>query len=342
MLLRLCLWPGAVRHPNRRSRCLTRGDSEKLHEAIRVLPRFFKAHGHGNDYLVFEQGEGPQLTPLLIRRICHPHRGPGADGLVVAESAQAGSVAMLRMFNPDGREFERSGNGLRIAGVYLTRVGRRGAERFPVEVAGDEVWLEVSGPDGAGVWDVSADLGRVEFPDGPPFLASGRLNDGGTVPLRLSAPDGGDAVVEVMPVSVGNPHAVAIREGWSRREVEHYGPLIATHPAFPCGTNVQFAELRVGGKIAIRIWERGVGATSASGTSACAAVAAALKSGLVPGGRTTVQMEGGSMDVDLGADWSVRLRGPVEEVCTGELTTAFLRAHANQQNDPDRQKEDVG
>jgi len=207
---------------------LTRGDSEKLHEAIRVLPRFFKAHGHGNDYLVFEQGEGPQLTPLLIRRICHPHRGPGADGLVVVESEQAGSVAMLRMFNPDGREFERSGNGLRIAGVYLTRVGRRGAERFPVEVAGDEVWLEVSGPDGAGVWDVSADMGRVEFPDGPPFLASGRLNDGGTVPLRLSAPDGGDAVVAVMPVSVGNPHAVALREGWSRREVEHYGPLIAT------------------------------------------------------------------------------------------------------------------
>ncbi len=294
-----------------------------MHESIRVLPRFFKAHGHGNDYLVFEQGGGPLLTPFLIRRICHRHRGPGGDGLVVVESARAGSPATLRMFNPDGREFERSGNGLRIAGVYLTRVGR-GGDRFPVEVAGDEVWLEVSGPDGEGVWDVSADLGRVEFPDGPPFLASGRLKDGGTVTLRLSAPDGGDAVVKVMPVSVGNPHAVAMREGWSRREVEHYGPLIAVHPAFPRGTNVQFAELAPGGRIAIRIWERGVGATSASGTSACAAVAAAVKFGLVPGGRTIVVMEGGNMDVELGADWSVRLRGPVEEVCTGELTKAFL------------------
>ena len=159
------------------------------------------------------RGNGPLLTPLLVRRICHPHRGPGADGLVVVESARAGSPATLRMFNPDGREFERSGNGLRIAGVYLTRVGRGGAARFPVEVAGDEVWLEVSGPDGEGVWDVSADMGRVEFPDGPPFLASGRLKDGGTVPLRLSAPERGDAVVEVMPVSVGNPHAVAMRGG---------------------------------------------------------------------------------------------------------------------------------
>ncbi|MCY3610729.1 MAG: diaminopimelate epimerase [Gemmatimonadetes bacterium] len=313
-----------------------------MHESIRIVPRFFKAHGHGNDYLIFEQGDGPLVTPLLIRRICHPHRGPGADGVVVVESARPGSPAMLRMFNPDGREFERSGNGLRIAGVYLTRVGRRGAERFPVEVAGDEVWLEVSGPDGEGVWDVTADMGRVEFPDGPPFLAPGRLQGGGTVPLRLSAPAGGDAVVQVMPVSVGNPHAVAIREGWGRREVEHYGPLIAAHPAFPRGTNVQFAELPVGGRIAIRIWERGVGATSASGTSACAAVAAAVKSGLASAGRTTVLMEGGNMDVDLGADWSVRLRGPVEEVCTGELTRAFLRAHANQQNEPDGQKKDIG
>ncbi|MDE2803911.1 MAG: diaminopimelate epimerase [Gemmatimonadota bacterium] len=313
-----------------------------MHEAIRILPRFFKAHGHGNDYLVFEQGDGPLLTPLLIRRICHPHRGPGADGLVVVESAQAGSPATLRMFNPDGREFERSGNGLRIAGVYLSRVEKTDTGPFPVEVAGDEVWLDVSGPDAEGLWDVSADMGRVEFPSGPPFLALGLLEDGGTVSLALSTPEGGDARVRVMPVSVGNPHAVAIRKGWSRREVDHYGPLISAHPAFPRGTNVQFAEFPVGGRIAIRIWERGVGATSASGTSACAAVAAAVKSGLVPGGRTIVRMEGGNMEVELGGDWSVRLRGPVEEVCTGELTTAFLRAHANQQNDPDCQKEDVG
>ena len=295
-----------------------------MHEPIRVRPRFFKAHGHGNDYLVFERGDGPLLTPVQIRRICHPHRGPGADGLVVVESARMDAPAGLRMFNPDGREFERSGNGLRIAGVYLARAGRRGPEPFPVEVCGDEVWLDVSGPDADGLWDVSADMGRVEFPTGPPFLAAGRLGEGGTVPLRLSTPGGGQALVEVMPVSVGNPHAVAIRESWSRREVGHYGPLIAAHAAFPRGTNVQFAESAIGGRIAIRIWERGVGATSASGTSACAVVAAAVKSGLVPGGRTTVLMEGGEMDVELGGDWSARLRGPVEEVCTGELTAAFL------------------
>ena len=295
-----------------------------MHEAIRVLPRFFKAHGHGNDYLVLERGAGPLLTTRLIRRICHPHRGPGADGLVIVESAPEGAPARLRMFNPDGREFERSGNGLRIAGVYLARAGQTGGGPFPVVVAGDEVWLEVSGPGADGLWDASAAMGPVEFPAGPPFLATGRLGDGGVVSLRLSTPGGRERRVDVVPVSVGNPHAVAIRSGWSRQEVEHYGPLISAHAAFPRGTNVQFAELPAGGRIAIRIWERGVGATTASGTSACAAVAAVVRSGLAPCGRMAVLMEGGDMEVELAADWSVRLRGPVGEVCTGELTAAFL------------------
>ena len=303
---------------------MTRGDSEKLHEAIRVLPRFFKAHGHGNDYLVLEEGDGPLLTPRLIRRMCSRHRGAGADGLVVVESGADGAPARLRMFNPDGGEFERSGNGLRIAGVYLRREGRVGDGPFRVEVAGDEVGLDVAGRGADGVWDVRADMGRVEFPAGPPFVAPGRVGGGGVVALRLASPGGRAGRVEVMPVSMGNPHAVAFRESWRPRDVEHYGPLITAHEAFPAGTNVQFAEAPAGHRIAIRIWERGVGMTSSSGTSACAAVAAAVRSGFMPPGRSKVLMEGGSMEVELGADWAVRLRGPVEEVCTGELTAGFL------------------
>ena len=317
-----------------------------MHEAIRVLPRFFKAHGHGNDYLVLEEGDGPLLTPLLIRRVCHRHRGAGADGLVVVERGAEGAPARLRMFNPDGGEFERSGNGLRIAGVYLRREGRVGDGPFRVEVAGDEVGLDVAGPDAGGAWDVRADMGRVEFPRGPPFVAPGRVGGGGVVALRLESPGGGTGRVEVMPVSVGNPHAVAFRESWRRPDVEHYGPLITAHAAFPAGTNVQFAEAPAGHRIAIRIWERGVGMTSASGTSACAAVAAAVRSGFMAPGRSKVLMEGGSMEVEVGADWSVRLRGPVEEVCTGELTAGFLagplRAHPEQEDDPDGQEEQIG
>ena len=141
-------------------------------------PAFFKAHGHGNDYLVLEEGEGPALTAALVRRICDRHRGPGGDGIVVVRAGWRSGEPRLRMFNPDGGEFERSGNGLRIAGVYLRRRGRVGDEPFSVVVGGDRVWLRVTGPDVRGVWDVRADMGRVTFPDGPPFVAAGWVSQG--------------------------------------------------------------------------------------------------------------------------------------------------------------------
>ena len=318
---------------------------------LRVLSRFFKAHGHGNDYLVLEEGPGPVLTPALVRRICHRRRGPGADGVVVVESVPEGTEARLRMFNADGGEFERSGNGLRIAGVHLRHSGRAGDGPFAVTVGGDRVWLEVDGPGPDGVYDARADMGGVAFPAGPPFVAPGRVGPGGRVTLLLPSPSGGgNSRVELVPVSVGNPHAVAFREAWTLSEVEHYGPLIATSDAFPRGTNVQFAALPAGREIAIRIWERGVGRTTSSGTSACAAVAAAVKSGLMPAGRAAVSMEGGAMEVELADDWSVRLRGPVEEVCFGEFARGFLtRApgaasgpHPEQEDDRGGEEEEVG
>ena len=291
---------------------------------MRIRPRFFKAHGHGNDYLVFEEGEGPVLTPGLVRRICDRHRGPGGDGIVVVEAGAPGAETRLRMFNPDGGEFERSGNGLRVAGVFLRRRGTAGEGWFPVWVGGGRLRLCVSGPGRHGTWDARAEMGRVVFPAGPPFVAPGRAGEDGRVALDLARPRGGGrSRIEIVPVSVGNPHAVAFRPAWSRAEVDHYGPLICTNPAFPQGANVQFARVPDGREVRIRIWERGVGRTTASGTSACAAVAAAVKRGLMPPGPARVRMEGGAMEVELGDDWRIRLRGPVEEVCVGELASGF-------------------
>lgn len=327
-----------------------------MREPLRILPGFFKAHGHGNDYLVFKEGDGAPLTPELVRRICDRHRGPGADGIVVVEgvggagavvggaaaggaavggaaggTVAGGAVVGLRMFNPDGGEFERSGNGLRIAGVFLRRRARVGREWFPVAVGGDLVRVRVPGPGprADGVWDASVEMGRVGFPAGPPFVAPGSVDDEGRVTLTLPLPGGEGAVrMRALAVSVGNPHAVVFGRRRSRAEVEHFGPLIGAAGAFPQGANVQFAEVggggggaagAPGGGIGVRIWERGVGWTSASGTSACAVVAAAVKSGLIPCGRVAVRMEGGVMEVELDEDWGVRLHGPIEEVCEGVL-----------------------
>lgn len=289
----------------------------------RIGPNFFKAHGHGNDYLVFEEGSGPELTGLLASRICDRHRGPGGDGIVVMETVPAGAEPRLRMFNPDGGEFERSGNGLRIAAVCLRRLGRVSSGWFFVSVGGDRVRLRVA-PDAAGLYDASAEMGRVGFPSGPPFVSADLVDARGRVGLTLASPAAGTVRLEAVSVSVGNPHAVVFGDGWTRDEAAHYGALIATHEAFPCGTNVQFAEMPVGREVAIRIWERGVGPTLSSGTSACAVVAAAVRSGLLAPGSATVRMEGGDMEVDLRPNWSVRLRGPVEEVCTGRLARGFL------------------
>ena len=303
------------------------------------MPRFFKAHGHGNDYLVFEEGPGAALTPQLIRAICDRHRGPGGDGIVVVESGPGegtggaepgGGEPRLRMFNPDGGEFERSGNGLRIAGVYLRRRAAAPEGWFPVTVGGDRVRLRVSGPREDGAWDASVEMGEVGFPVGPPFVDPAAVDGRGRVVLALPEPGGGGGVggggrarMEVIPVSVGNPHAVALATGWSRAEADHYGPLIATSATFPRGTNVQFASAPAGREIRVRIWERGVGRTLSSGTSACAAVAAAVRAGLMPHGRVAVRMEGGTMEVELREDWSVSLHGPVEEVCDGVLAGRF-------------------
>ncbi len=311
---------------------LTRGAVKKLQAPPAVSPRFFKAHGQGNDYLVVEDGPGPVLSEALVRRICDRHRGPGADGLVVVERSGDGRAGpapgrrdgvgglpptRLRMFNPDGSEFERSGNGLRIVGVYLDRrLDARGA-RLPVIVGGDQLWVRVLGSDGQGTHDVELDMGLVAVPASP---------RGASVTLALPGPHGAaeDENVRVVPVSLGNPHAVAFRESWTDADVDHYGPLICSHEAFPHGTNVQFAEIPEGSVVSIRIWERGVGRTLSSGTSACAAVAAAVRSGMMDPGPATVVMEGGDMRVSLASDWTARLRGPVQEVCSGELAPGVL------------------
>lgn len=288
-----------------------------------MVPRFFKAHGLGNDYLVFDEGPGLLLDPDAIRRICRRRRGVGADGIVVVGKSPAdptpGQPIPLRMFNPDGGEFERSGNGLRIAGVYLRlRAERRTGCRAPVpgmaltpgraltvSVGGDIVLLDVAGPDASGrVFDVRAAMGRVRFPAGEP--------------LRLRV---GGAVLDVIRVSVGNPHAVIFGQGWTDDDVDRLGPLVAVDPAFPDGTNVQFASRPEGGEIVVGVWERGVGRTASSGTSACAAAAAAVRAGLTPPGAARVAMEGGVMEVNVADDWTVRLRGPVEVVCFGELAS---------------------
>ncbi len=278
---------------------------------------FYKAHGLGNDYLVFEEGEGWALTSEAVRSVCDRWRGVGGDGIVLLLKEDGNGSHRARMFNPDGSEFERSGNGLRILGSYLARRARVGRGPFAVSVGGDQVVLTVhdrSPP----VCDISVDMGRVGIgPDAVGLDAAVLAPDG-----RIPGPDGES--LDIVPVSVGNPHIVVLTDEPTEERLLRWGPFLAAHPGVSAGANVQVAGVTGRAHCRALIWERGVGRTSASGTSACAVAAAAVSRGIVDVGAVTVQMEGGDLQATVARDLQVVLRGPVEEVCEGHLTKGFL------------------
>ena len=166
---------------------------------------FFKAHGLGNDYLVFEAGDEWVLDAEGIIAVCDRWRGPGSDGIVLLLDRDSRPFP-LRMFNPDGSEFERSGNGLRILAAYLAREGLVGDEPFDVSVGGDTVRLHVFGPPERGLYEVSAEMGRAGHGHQAVGLDPGALD----ADHRLDLGGAGSPIVH--PVSIGNPHAVVFPE----------------------------------------------------------------------------------------------------------------------------------
>ena len=278
---------------------------------------FYKAHGLGNDYLVFEEGEAWRASRPAVARVCDRWRGVGSDGIVVLLKDRMEGLFRLRMFNPDGSEFERSGNGLRILASHLARVGAVASQPFAVEVGGDRVEMTVHGRRGP-EFDVSVDMGVSRTGPGavgldPAALMSGDHMEGpGGMPLR------------VIPVSVGNPHLVVLVEEPTEEILREVGPFLATHPALAEGANVQIAAPAGPAVMRALIWERGVGPTSASGTSSCAVAVAAVSAGLMPSGTVEIRMEGGALAVTVSPNGNVVLRGPVEEICDGELAAELL------------------
>ncbi len=279
---------------------------------------YFKGQGLGNDYLVFREGRGWPVKPGSVRRVCERWTGVGGDGIVL-ELPFDGRVHRLRMFNPDGSEFERSGNGLRVFAASLCSSGRVGMGAISVEVGGAEVLLDVLERGPGGLYDVSAQMGRVSFKPEAVGLDESQVERPGR--LRV-----GQGSVVFMAVSVGNPHCVVFDEALEDEQLRRLGPVLTNHAAFPKGVNVQLAEVTGPSAARALVWERGVGRTSSSGTSACAVAAASVRCGRLEPGEISVVMEGGTLTVHVSEEYDVTLRGPVAEVCTGTLAPGFLEA----------------
>jgi len=285
-----------------------------------VIP-FAKGHGLGNDYLVVDQRDLPgPLSPQAIVRICDRNRGVGSDGILMLVPSGRADFG-LRIFNPDGSEAEKSGNGLRIFAKYLWDHGHAKRETFTVDTKGGVVECQLH-PHQGRVNFVTVEMGRATFrADEIPMRASSGEALG--VPLELL--DG--TRLRVTAVSVGNPHCVVFVERLDEAACRRLGPQLETHGAFPNRTNVQFARVAARDTLDILIWERGAGFTLASGSSSCGAAAAAVRQGLCDHGRVLVRMPGGELAVHVRPDWSLRLEGPVEETCTGTLSREFVEAH---------------
>jgi diaminopimelate epimerase len=250
--------------------------------------RFSKWHALGNAYLLLERVdlESP-LEPDDVRRLCDPHRGVGADGVLEIVEIR-GPEAEVVVWNPDGSTAELSGNGARIAAMWLAR---RSGVAFPrLKIGGRTVPARVDGD------DVEVDLGEAEV--GKP-----------------EALDVDGERIEVTPVSIGNPHAV-IRRDPSRDELLRIGPLVELHERFPGRTNVQLVRPVSPNDLAVLVWERGVGETLASGSSAAAAAAAAVVHGWCES-PVRVHLPGGTLTVDIREGRAI-LSGPVTEIMRGE------------------------
>jgi diaminopimelate epimerase len=279
---------------------------------------FFKGHGLGNDYIAVD-ADVFEPTPPAVRLLCDRHTGIGSDGVLVRVPSDVADFG-VRIFNPDGGEAEKSGNGLRIFAAYLLERGAlEGRTRFTVETRGGLVTMELMGETDDGVLMVEVEMGTASFRSaavglsGPDREVSGEL---------LELP-GGDRVA-IQTVSIGNPHCVCFEDELVVEDLRRRGPQISTHPWFAHGTNVQFARVSGRAEVEALVWERGAGETMASGSSACAVAAAAVRRGLVQERAVTVTMPGGSLLVTVGENWEILLRGPVESVFDAQPSEGFL------------------
>jgi diaminopimelate epimerase len=180
--------------------------------------------------------------------------------------------------------------------------------------------MRVEGEREDGSLDVRAEMGRASFA----AAAVGFAGSGEIIGQPLDLPGGGSAAITT--VSMANPHCVVFVERLDRDDFQHRAPLLCTHEAFAQGTNVQFATVFEPASIEIWIWERGVGETLASGSSACAAAAAAVRRGFLRPGHIEVRMRGGAADIEVGDNYSIRLRGPAHMVFSAQIPERLVRA----------------
>ncbi|HEX7333504.1 MAG TPA: diaminopimelate epimerase [Pyrinomonadaceae bacterium] len=281
-----------------------------------MQPQFTKFHGLGNDYLVFEAEQLKGVDDLggFARRICNRHYGAGGDGIAIIGKAETEDVDFTcRIFNPDGSEAGLSGNGTRCAVAYLYYRGLWTKDELRLSTRTGLKRYFPRGQSGVGKYVFESELGQPKF-------------DTQTIPMSITPPL--EKVVgyplevngEQFPITamqMGNPNCCIFVDDFDALNWRQIGKAIEVHPQFPDRTNVVFVRPVERNLIELRIWERGVGETTASGTCSCAGAVAAMVNDRADRD-VRVVMEGGEVRIKWRADGEVVITGTAEVVYSGQ------------------------
>ncbi len=292
--------------------------------------RFWKYHALGNDYIVMDPKDlSAPLTVERVKVICHRNFGVGSDGILLGPLPSTKAPFGLRIFNPDGSEAEKSGNGLRIFSRYLWDRKLVGEKEFAIETAGGVVKSTVFEVGSM----VRVEMGKITFWSNEIPVTGPRRE---VINEQISV---GGKTLTFCSAAVGNPHCVVVGRAAPRAPesnppaalseisesmAKEFGPLIETHSNFPKRINVQFLKVLDRANIQIEIWERGAGYTLASGSSSSAAAAVAHKLGLCDRS-ITVHMPGGKLSIEIGDGFDILMTGPVTKVSEGTISAEIFK-----------------
>ncbi len=279
---------------------------------------FDKYHGLGNDYLVYDCNKNPAvLKKEHIRLICNRNFGIGSDGILTGPILEDGKIK-VRIFNPDGSEAEKSGNGVRIFSKYLKDAGYISEDVLLLSTPGGDVKVRFLNEAGT-LLEVS--MGRISFHSrdiGAAGISGNMIN----VPLLF-----GEKEYLCTCVSIGNPHCVIPMKEISKELVCEIGKYSENAACFPKRINTQIVKVLDRENIQIEIFERGAGYTLASGSSSCAAAAAVRGLGFTEE-EVTVHMPGGALKVKADSDNQVYMTGSVCSVGRIALSEEFISENA--------------
>lgn len=266
---------------------------------------FYKYHGLGNDYLVYDCSRYKNvLTKEAVQKICDRNFGLGSDGILAGPFFTEEGIG-VRIYNPDGSEAEKSGNGVRIFAKYLRDAGYWSEQELCLNTLGGKVSVRYDSGS-----SMTVSMGRLLFTK--ESVGAVRVPDE-TVDIPLSFHG---ITYPCTCVSIGNPHCVILMEDISKERVCEIGAYSEKADYFPNRINTQLLKVIDRNNIQIEIYERGAGYTLASGSSSCAAAGAARRLGLVDSD-ICVHMPGGILQIKIDEEWNVKMTGSVAYV--GEL-----------------------